>query len=157
MAQPKKISDAQLARLIDEGRTYKEIADMYGLTPSWIYRQARQAGLVSRRQDRLSHKRALPWQVRRQHSAGRIARYLRVLSSTAQGKETSEYDQRVALRWAKEMIRQGLDVDYDESRAPSEFSSVGGFYSKPRPPRAEEWHILQVYKAAIRALNRRPL
>ncbi|WP_433332554.1 hypothetical protein [Spirillospora sp. CA-294931] len=131
--------------------THAEIAAAMGLTESGVQQAVRRYGLSK---PRISHKWAVPWVVEKgPHSNGRVKKYLRDLSSLAQGKEIGRDNAATALRWAQELVEQELDIDYDRDTPPNEVSNVGGFYSKPAVK--NNWHLLMVLNRAKAGLTKK--
>jgi len=155
MARRPAITREELVACLDRGMTYAQIGERYGITASAVHWRVKKLGLTT--PNKTSHKDAIPWKVRKEHYNGAVVRYLWVLSSVAQGKDIPEIDMPAAFNWASRLVEAGLDIDYDPNRGPSPFSTVGGFYTKPRPEKEEQWHILQVLNRAKRARFRRPL
>lgn len=90
MARPRKVEDTEIVHMIKDLRlTYAEIAKRCDLTVSGvnqIVRRLRRSGQLPP-VEIVRHKDAVPWTVAREHNKSKAARYLRDLSSLAQGKE----------------------------------------------------------------------
>lgn len=132
--------------LFVEKLTYEEIGQRVGLTASGVYQAARRYGLT--RNKWVRRKWAIPWRVATDHSASPPAKYLRTLAAVAEGQPPHRFDVATAIRWARKLLDQGLDVDYDREAPPSDFSHRGGFYTKPADP--ENWHLKMVLERALR-------
>lgn len=129
--------------------THAEIAAQTGLTPSGVAQAVMKYGLA---RPRISHKWAIPWRVAKgPHYNGKIVKYLRDLSSIAQGKEIAQTNKVTAVRWAERLVNSGLDIDYDPEKPPNAESKAGGFYTKPAPKKLEQpedWHLKYVLDRA---------
>jgi hypothetical protein len=133
-----KIDRAELARLVAEGRSLADLAAHFGVTESGILQAKRAAGLAK---PMLDHSRAIPWKLNRAHYQSGPATNLRTLSVVAQGGDVPRTKINTALRWARRLADDGLDVDYD----PQE-----GFREIPAPEGGG--HIASVLAAALAAL-----
>lgn len=134
----------------DRRMTYAEIAAETGLTVSGVQQAARKYGLSKKT---ISHKWALPWRVGDEHHKTKVAKYLRDLSSVAQGKEISSENRNTAIAWARSLVERDLDIDYDREKPPNEENVAGGFFTKPADP--ENWHVRMVLERALRGTYRR--
>jgi hypothetical protein len=70
----------------------------------------------------LDHGRALPWKLNRAHNQTGAATNLRNLSAVTQGGEVPQVKINTAVRWARRLVDEGLDIAYDPER---------GFYETP--------------------------
>jgi hypothetical protein len=124
--------------------THAEIAAEIGLTVWGVEQAVRRYGLSK---PRISHKWAVPWQVKVEHSPSKVGKYLRDLSSIAQEKKIYESNAKTALAWAKDLVAKGLDIDYDRDYPPNDENVMGGFYSKKAEP--DDWHLKMVLERAL--------
>ncbi|MEU9871118.1 hypothetical protein AB0C87_25135 [Actinomadura sp. NPDC048021] len=138
-----------MSDLIDAGESYETIGQMYGLSASGVFQAAKDFGLT---RPQLSHKWALPWTLAAEHKASKVAKYLRDLSSLAQGKEIRETNKVTAIRWAEGLVSKDLDIDYRRDEPSNEESPVGGFYSKPASKVPGKWHLKSVLDKAKRGV-----
>jgi hypothetical protein len=122
----------------------RQIAEETGLTVGGVAQAIRRYGLA---RPQANHKWAVPWEVEEGHNQSKVAKYLRDLSSLAQGKEISEYNARRAIKWAKELVEKGLDIDYDRNQPPNDENVSGGFYS--RKADRDNWHVQTVLTRAL--------
>lgn len=122
-----------LRRLRREGKTYAEIADMYGVTKGAVYLSCREAGLTS---PRPSYKDTLPWRVRTDHLHAYPAMMLRLYGRRQQGRGDTIPAQKARMldRWLVEMRTHGLMVIYDPEIPSNPASRNGGFAYVPRTP-----------------------
>mgnify|MGYP001425794191 CR=1 FL=1 len=145
------VEPEDLRRMIQvEKMTYQEIADAVGLTVSGVQQAARRYNLLQIT-NRLSHRWAKPWRVTKEHNDSRVTKYLRDLSSAAQGRKLDEYNLNTALTWARDLVERGLDVDYDRNMGPNEASIQGGYFY--RPANKGHWHIKHVLEVTEEALR----
>ncbi|QFG25458.1 hypothetical protein [Actinomadura sp. WMMB 499] len=145
----RRITQSELSELIDAGESYETIGQMYGLSASGVYQAAKDFGLT---RPQLSHKWALPWTLAPEHKAGKIAKYLRDLSSLAQGKQIRDTHKVTAIRWAEQLVAQNLDVAYRRDEPPNDESAVGGFYTVPASRVDGKWHLKHVLDKAKRGV-----
>ena len=88
----------------------------------------------------------IPWTIRPEHARGDdTARKLRRLAQAAEWQDTPyKYHRASALRWAKGLIDQGLDLTYDPD---------GGFVITTAPSNPEEWYLRRLVRAVERFLE----
>ncbi|WP_084963985.1 helix-turn-helix domain containing protein [Thermoactinospora rubra] len=139
MARRPTIDRAELARLVAEGRSVRELAEHFGVSESGVLQAKRAAGLAK---PMLDHSAAIPWKLARRHAQSGPATNLRNLSAVAQGRTLAPEKVNTALRWAQRLVDNGLDVAYDPER---------GFAEVPADPRGS--HVAQVLEAARKALQ----
>ncbi|WP_157430019.1 hypothetical protein [Actinomadura oligospora] len=130
--------------------TYAEIAAKTGLSASGVSQAARRYGLTRKQ---MSHKAAIPWQVEREHRSKKVHKYLRDLSTMAQGGKVDPDSAATAFRWAERLIERELDIDYDKDEPPNDESVVGGFFVKPAD--AADWRLRKVLDRAKRGRTRK--
>lgn len=84
--------DDKLRDLVKQGKTAKEIADMYGTTQEAARQKLVALGLrPSRLPGRVSHERYVPWQqMNANHQKHILVRYLRDYSRRVQGVDLTE-------------------------------------------------------------------
>ncbi|GAA0941264.1 hypothetical protein [Nonomuraea longicatena] len=138
MGRRPSIDRAELARLVAQGRSVRELAEHFGVSESGVLQAKRSAGLAKAMMD---HSAALPWKVAREHMQSGPATNLRNLSAAAQGRAPAAERLNTALRWAQRLVDNGLDVGYDPA---------AGFTEIPAPSGGS--HVGSVLEAARRAL-----
>ena len=133
MPAPRQLPTSDVLRqLRQQGKTYEEIAAMYGVTKGAVYWQLRDAGISRKRPD---HKKYLPWKVRTQHAHARPAMMLRLLSRREQGDEIPEVKNRMLDKWLQEIKEADVVVCYHRDMVPNPASpTTGGFYYSKRRP-----------------------
>lgn len=132
MAAPRLLPDkTTLERLRRQGITYKEIAEMYGVTDAAVYLRLKADGLAKGRT--VSHKDLIPWTVKGEHAHAHPALMLRVLSRRQQGLTNSEPRERMLDRWLAGLEEHNVVVCYDPDALPNPASPVtGGWFYSPR-------------------------
>lgn len=156
MARPHSFSPSEAVRLKQLGKTHKEIAEISGLTVSGVQQLLQSAGYTK---PYASHKEALPWPMKTEHSKSKVAERLRWLSKLSQGiplhkvPKRNEWWTNEAIRFGNDIIDRGLDIDYGRDVPPNEFSNVGGFYLKPA--NEENWHIEKLMNRVRHRMTRK--
>lgn len=156
MANNSRMSPQQAISLKERGMTHAEIAELAGLTVSGVQQMLSRAGYTKRYD---SHKSAVPWTVAKKHAAATVYTYLRNLDILAKGKKIREsenehkYQANTAISWANELLDSHKDVDYKEDKPPSDFSTVGGFFTKEADE--ENWHLRNLMQRVITAQTRK--
>ncbi|WP_431893620.1 hypothetical protein [Nonomuraea sp. bgisy101] len=133
------IDRAELERLVGAGMSVRELAAHFGVSESGVLQAKRAAGLAK---PQLDHGGALPWTLSRTHAQSGPATNLRNLSAAAQGARVAPERLNTALRWARRLVEQGLDVAYDP---------VEGFTEVPAPPSGS--HVAEVLGRAVKVLE----
>lgn len=110
MARRPTIDREELSRLVAAGRSVQELAAHFGVSESGVLQAKRAAGLSK---TMLDHSAALPWKVERRHVQSGPATNLRNLSAAAQGKAPAAERLNTAIRWARRLAADGLDVAYN--------------------------------------------
>jgi hypothetical protein len=134
-----RIDRAELARLVAEGWSVKEIAGHFQVSESGVLQAKRAAGLAK---PMLDHGTAIPWKLSREHAQSGPATNLRNLSALAQGRTLPVEKVNTAVRWARRLVEGGVDIDYDPDN---------GFTEVPAPQSGS--HIAGVLADARRALD----
>lgn len=116
---------AVLRRLRNQGMTYGEIADLYGVTESGVWRAFDRAGLISQRP---TYRDVVPWTVDRQFSRTQIMQYLRAMAKMQARLPVSDSQRRSVERWLEYMKESGVVLAYHPEAPPNDASSMGGFY-----------------------------
>lgn len=156
MARRRKIEPEEALKLKQQGKTYKEIAEIAGMSVSGVQQIFQAMGRVEKQRN---HKDALPWTIAREHVNSGVASYLRRLSTLAQGGDLAEGEKpnewvtNTVLSWANDILDRGMDVDYDREQPPSEFCSVGGFFLRPEDP--DHPHLRKLVARATDTLTRK--
>lgn len=156
MARPHSFSPKEAVRLKQIGKSHKEIAEISGLTVSGVQQLLQSEGYVK---EYASHKEALPWHMKTEHSKSKVAERLRWLSKLAQGIPLNKVEKRnkwwtnEAINWANEIIDSGMDVDYNRDSPPNDFSRVGGFYLRSADP--ENWRISKLMDRVRHRMTRK--
>lgn len=121
-----------LQRLKGEGKTNREIADMYGAKPEGVRVAFIRCGMKPPRAgSRYDHTRFFPWKsMRSDHKSDFLAKRLRALSKKVQGGQLGAGEDRLTDEFTSYMDgtnRWGLplSVHYDRDE---------GFYLAPREP-----------------------
>ncbi|NAS21029.1 hypothetical protein GT755_04930 [Herbidospora sp. NEAU-GS84] len=110
MGRRPQVDHEELARLSARGWSNADLAAHFGVTESGILQAKRSAGLSKPMTD---HSAALPWKLARSHSQSGPATNLRNLSAAAQGRPVPKEKINTALRWARRLVDNGLDIAYD--------------------------------------------
>ncbi|GAA2397431.1 hypothetical protein GCM10010404_63940 [Nonomuraea africana] len=133
------IDRAELARLVEAGMSVQALAAHFGVSESGVLQAKRAAGLAKPQMD---HSGALPWTLSRAHAQSGPATNLRNLSAAAQGGRVAPERLNTALRWARRLVEQGLDVAYDPE---------AGFTEVPASPSGS--HVAKVLESATKAVE----
>lgn len=140
MGRKAHIGRDELRRLVAEGRSNAELAAHFGVTESGILQAKRSAGLAK---PMLDHGRAIPWKLNRAHNQTGPATNLRNLSVIAQGGDVPQAKINTALRWARRLVDDSLDIAYDYDE---------GFRERPVTGPS---HVQAVLHDALEVLRRR--
>lgn len=128
----------EIARLLRQGMKYADVARECGCSYRTVSSVAEEIG-IARKQ--ASHKEALPWTVIKDHKLSMPAQRLRDLSRLAQGLHVDAHRKIGAIRWAQQLVDQGLDVSYNPDAGPSTFCPDGGFYTIPAKGDPADTHV----------------
>ncbi|GAA5070658.1 hypothetical protein HNP84_001605 [Thermocatellispora tengchongensis] len=140
MGRKARVEREELARLVGEGWSVKELAAHFGVSESGVLQAKRAAGLSKAM---LDHRAAIPWKLERAHAQSGPATNLRNLSALAQGRELPPEKVNTAVRWARRLVDAGLDVGYDPAT---------GFTEVPAGEDGRS-HVAGVLAAALRAMG----
>jgi len=160
MPEP-RITVEEVARLRNRGLSNRQIAEIAGLSPHTIENMAYQGGVAPPRR---SHKRAIPWTVRREHAQATPRHYLTRLSTLSQGGQLGRTEKahrdmaHTVIEWANRIIDANKDIDYDPTHPPNEdeslsFKSPGGFFL--READKGNWHLSRLMSDVRRGMIRR--
>ncbi|WP_030450143.1 hypothetical protein [Herbidospora cretacea] len=138
MGRRPQVDHEELARLSARGWSNADLAAHFGVTESGILQAKRSAGLSKPMTD---HSAALPWKLARPHSQSGPATNLRNLSAAAQGRPVSPEKINTALRWARRLVDNGLDIAYDPDQGFHEIEA------------SEASHIARVLRSAQEKLG----
>lgn len=122
-----KIDEEELRKLLRQGKTYPEIARIYGMSVGGVQQAVERIGYT---RTNLSHSKFVPWRVTKEHNHTAPITNLRSLSKVAQGLKVPLTKLNTAIRWASRLVDSNLDIDY---------SRESGFFEKPA--QEPEWHI----------------
>lgn len=137
---PNQIIDPiELRRMLEAGKSYREIATHYNVTLGGVQQAVERIGFQKKT---LSHKKFLPWRVLRDHSQSGPATALRNLSKVSQGQQIPMVKLNTGLRWATRLVEGGLDIDYTQE---------SGFFE--RPAEESDWHIRMVLEEVRQAMQ----
>lgn len=154
MSRPRRLEPEELRELIEAGVPRAAIAKHYGMTVAGVRYYIQRYKLEPKYGHGYGrHKWALPWNVAHAHSQQNAPRNLRILSRTALGEDVGSDDRNAALRWARNLIKNRLDIDYSPEEPPNEQASRGGFFTKPADPK--DWHLKKVLDRAELGIVRR--
>lgn len=127
---------AVLRRLRNQGMTYQEIADLYGVTESGVWRAFDRAGLISQRP---TYRDVVPWKVGAEVATTQIAINLRTMAKKQAGLPVSERDNIALDRWLQHMRESNVVLAYHPEAPPNDASSKGGFYYVAREEGDEDF------------------
>jgi hypothetical protein len=132
MPAPRQLPTSDVLRqLREKGKTYEEIAELYGVTKGAVYWQLRDAGLAKARPD---HSKYIPWTIKTEHAHAKPATMLRLHSRREQGDTIPAVKARMLDKWLAEIREANVVVCYDRTMAPNPASTTGGFYYSKRRP-----------------------
>ena len=128
MARGKIVSEDEVIRWIEEGRTYQWMTEEYArkynvdITPSAFANVRYRRGLQRRiaRNDEL-----IPWRVEEPHRFQYPLAMLRVEARRREGRELRTTDAERLASWKRQLTEQGLVVHYDPE-------TEEGFFYVPR-------------------------
>lgn len=143
MAAPRILPTSDvLIGLRQQGWTYDDIANEYGVTKGAVYLQLRQAKQVK---DRPRYEQLIPWTVRTVHASAAPALMLRLYGRREAGRKIPAVKERMLDRWLEEIKAQNVVVDYDPDYPPN-----------PANPTTGGWHYRRRTKADGDSLIRKP-
>lgn len=123
MARPRILPDADdLGALRRDGKTYQEIADMYGVTVGAVHVALTRSNLIDN--PRARHQEEIPWRVKADHAGSYPAQMLRLAARTRKGEELPPYKKRYLENWLKRLAAQDVVVGYHDED--------GFYYTKRR-------------------------
>lgn len=133
MPAPRQLPDNEtLKKLREQGWSYDDIANEYGVTRGAVYLQLSQAKAVK---ERPSYKHLIPWTVKREHTYAHPALMLRLLGRRQRGDDTiPDVKARMLDKWLRELRDADAVVCYHPDMPPNAASpkSGGWYYSKRR-------------------------
>lgn len=131
MPAPRRLPTSDvLLSLRNQGWTYEDIANEYGVTKGAVYLALRQARATTTRP---SHRHLIPWVVRSDHAHAKPVTMLRLLGRRERGDELPLPKARMLDKWLRGMRDNELVVCYDPEMPPNPASpTVGGFYYSRR-------------------------
>lgn len=127
---------AVLRRLRNKGMTYKEIADLYGVTESGVWRAFDRASMIS---SRATYRDVVPWKVDRKFSRTEIMRHLRTMAKMQAELPVSAADEKALTAWLDNMSADNVVLAYHPDAPPNDAAGVGGFYYAEREPGETGW------------------
>ncbi|MGN9782831.1 hypothetical protein ACTMTF_15470 [Nonomuraea sp. ZG12] len=133
------IDPLELRRMIEAGKTYREIADHFKVSVGGVQQAVERIGMQKKS---LSHRKFIPWRVAKEHGQSGPVTSLRNLSKVAQGQQIPIVKLNSALRWATKLDEADLDIDYDRDT---------GFFEKPADK--SNWHIRMVLEDVKEAMS----
>jgi hypothetical protein len=121
---------AELLRLRDqEGQSYQQIADRYGVTKGAVHLSLRSAGETGRPK---RYAEWIPWRVAAEHDKALAVTMLRLWARAQIGDSGDAAAQRRLDRWTATLRERDLVVHYDAGIPPNPASRKGGFAYVPR-------------------------
>ncbi len=121
-----------LIRLRNQGWSYEDIAQEFGVTKGAVYLRLRQANATT---ERPSYAHLIPWTVKTEHAHGRPAQMLRLVGRKERGDEIPEPKARMLAKWLREMREADCVVDYDPDYPPNPANPKnGGWHYRRRRP-----------------------
>jgi hypothetical protein len=132
MPAPRQLPSSDVLRALREkGKTYEEIAAIYGVTKGAVYWQLRDAGLAKPRPD---HSKYIPWTIKTEHAHAKPVTMLRLHSRREQGGTIPGVKAKMLDKWLAEIKEADVVVCYDRTMPPNPASPTGGFYYSKRRP-----------------------
>lgn len=125
-----------LRRLRNRGMTYQEIADLYGVTVSGVWRAFERANLIK---SRPTYRDVVPWRIDRKFSQTEVMRHLRTMAKMQAELPIPSRDEKSLLSWLDDMKRDGVILAYHPDAPPNAASEPGGFYYVEREEDEEGW------------------
>lgn len=136
MPAPRLLPDNDvLKKLRNQGWSYEDIAQEYGVTKGAVYLRLRSANAVK---DRPDYSHLIPWTVRVEHAHARPAQMLRFLGRREAGLSIPPAKERMLDRWLEDMREADCVVDYDPEFPPNPANPKnGGWHYRRRKPEDE--------------------
>lgn len=155
MPAPRQLPDNEtLKKLREQGWTYQEIADQYGVTKGAVYLHLQQAKATKKRP---SYKHLIPWTVKTQHAYAHPAMMLRLYGRREAGQPIPEVKARMLDKWLREIQSANVVVMYHPETPPNPASpNVGGWYYAERKPEDGESLIRFEENGEAPLVNRQP-
>jgi hypothetical protein len=126
MARPRILPDApELAKLRREGKTYEDIATMYGVTKAAVHVALERSHLIETPRPRYIAE--IPWRVKGEHSSEWALVQLRRAARRDAGTALSAREERMLDAWIGRLREQDAVVAYDPDR------ERGFYYVRRRP------------------------
>lgn len=127
MPAPRLLPDnSVLIKLREQGWSYEDIAQEFGVTKGAVYLRLRDAKATKHRP---SYAHLIPWTVRTEHAHARPAQMLRMLGRRENGDKIPPAKERMLDRWLKEIAEADCVVDYAPDYPPN-----------PANPKNGGWH-----------------
>lgn len=133
MPAPRQLPDNEtLKRLRQQGWTYEDIANEYGVTKGAVYLQLQSAKATKKRP---SYKHLIPWTVASEHAYAHPAMMLRLLGRRQNGDSIPDVKGRMLDKWLRELEAANVVVCYHRDMMPNPASpKTGGWYYSTRKP-----------------------
>lgn len=140
MARPRILPDApELSKLRREGKTYQDIATMYGVTRAAVHVALERSHLIEKPRPR--YQGAIPWEVKAEHSSKWPIVQLRRHARREAGGTLTDRETRFLDNWLAKLAEADAVVGYHPDH---------GFYYTARRPedgeglvRKPDWMIAQ--------------
>jgi len=121
-----------LIKLRQQGWSYEDIAQEFGVTKGAVYLRLRSANAT---QDRPSYSHLIPWTVKAEHAHARPAQMLRLYGRKENGEELPDVKDRMLKKWLREMAEANCVVDYAVDYPPNPANPKnGGWHYRRRKP-----------------------
>lgn len=133
MPAPRQLPDADtLKRLRNQGWSYNDIANEYGVTKGAVYLQLQEAKATKKRPN---YKHLIPWTVRKEHQYAHPPMMLRLLGRRQNGDDIPPVKERMLDKWLREVAAANVVVCYHPDTPPNPASpKSGGWYYATRKP-----------------------
>ena len=134
MPAPRQLPDTEtLVKLREQGWSYNDIADEYGVTKGAVYLQLQSAKATKTRPN---YKHLIPWTVKSEHQFSHPAMMLRLLGRRESGDTgIPPVKERMLDKWLRQIREADVVVCYHPDTPPNAASpKSGGWYYATRKP-----------------------
>lgn len=132
----RKLPDIEVLRRMryEEGMLLKDIAAEYNVTPNAV-RKALATSEIENREDLVSYRKVVPWQVDQRYFDTSIMQMIRILARQYSGVQLTEDETQRIKDWFNLMAENHVVLDYNPEAGPNHASpKLGGFFYRTRVP-----------------------
>lgn len=138
MPANRKLPDTTtLKRLRNQGYTQKDIAELYNVGESAVWKALMRAGYTD---PLVTYRDIIPWEVEDAHRGTAIMERFRSIVKQRKGAPLRPQEEMLLNKWMKDLEANGLVVNYHPAAPANSASTKGGFYYVPKTPE-DDWII----------------